>query len=293
MKSSKIAIIVLLCAALNVNSQNTNDWENLLDADLTKWENYLSYQHQIGYNGDIPKDAMGNTLQPIGYNKDETKVFSVLNEPEGLVLRVSGAIYGALITKKPYKNYHLRLKVKWGETKYDPRKDKLRDSGILYHSIGEAGVEYWRSWMLSQEFQVMEGHMGDFWCQSTSAIDIRAFPSEAGGIMSPVADESQPFRPFKSGGDVFCMRSANYESAPGEWTTLELISFEGKSLHIVNGKVVMILKNSRYIAPDGQEVPLTQGKIQLQSESAEVFYSDIQIKELTALPKVYDKLFVE
>ncbi len=111
--------------------------------------------------------------------------------------------------------------------------------------------------------------------------------------MSPVADESQPFRPFQSGGDGFCMRSANYESAPDEWTTLELISFEGKSLHIVNGNVVMVLKNSRYSTPDGKEVPLTQGKIQLQSEAAEVFYKDIRIKDLTALPDSYKKLFVE
>ncbi len=293
MKSSKITIIALLCTVFNVNSQTTNEWENLLDPDLTKWENYLSYRHQIGYNGDIPKDELGHEIQPIGYNNDEVNVFSVLNESEGLVLRISGEIYGALFTRKSYENYHLTLQMKWGKQKYDPRKDKLRDSGILYHSIGEAGVEYWRSWMLSQEFQVMEGHMGDFWCQATSAIDIRAFPSEAGGIMSPVADESQPFRPFKSGGDVFCMRSFNYESAPDEWTTLELISFEGKSLHIVNGNVVMILKNSRYTTPDGKEVPLTQGKLQLQSEAAEVFYRDIRIKNLTELPEAYEKLFVE
>lgn len=31
-----------------------------------------------------------------------------------------------------------------------------------------------RSWMLSQEFQIMEGHTGDFWSQATSAMDIKA-----------------------------------------------------------------------------------------------------------------------
>jgi len=179
---------------------------------LTKWENYLSYRHRIGYNGEVPKDEKGNEIPPIGYNNDETNVFSVLNEPEGPVLRISGEIYGALFTRNSYKNYHLKLQVKWGEDKFDPRKDKLRDSGILYHSIGEAGVEFWRSWMLSQEFQVMEGHMGDFWCQANSAIDIRSFPSEAGGMMSSVADKSQPFRTFKRGSGSFCLRSSNYES---------------------------------------------------------------------------------
>lgn len=53
----------------------------------------------------------------------------------------------------------------------------------------------------------------------------------------------------------------------------------------------MVLRNSRYIAPDGQEVPMTNGKIQLQSEAAEVFYKDIFIKELTALPQDYAGCF--
>ncbi|WP_229214241.1 3-keto-disaccharide hydrolase [Dyadobacter flavalbus] len=159
----------------------------------------------------------------------------------------------------------------------------------MYHSTGEAGAEYWRTWMLSQEFQIMEGHMGDFWCQANSAIDIRSFPSE--GVMNRVADEKQPFGTFKSGGDYFCMRSGNYESPANEWTTLELICYEGKSLHIVNGHVVMVLNNSRYITPEGKEVPMISGKIQLQSEAAEVFYRNIMIRELSAMPKDYAGLF--
>lgn len=250
--------------------RSTEEWVPLLDKDLTQWENYLSYAHKSGYNGNIPKDASGVTVPPIGYNKDHNQVFSILNELDGPVLRISGETYGCLFTRQSYKNYHLKLQVRWGDKKYEPRQNKLRDSGILYHSIGEAGVEYWRSWMLSQEFQIMEGHMGDFWCQANSAIDIRSFQSE--GIMNHIADEKQPFNTFKTGADFYCMRSANHESPLGDWTTLELICYEGKSLHIVNNHVVMVLKDSRYIKQDGQEVPMTSGKIQLQSEAAEVFY---------------------
>lgn len=267
----------------------SSEWTSLLDKNLSRWETYLSYKHKIDYNGNIPKDAAGNPIQPIGYNKDDTHVFSIVNEPSGPVLRISGEIYGCLFSRQSYQNYHLTLEVKWGSQKYVPRKNLLRDSGILYHSIGEAGAEYWRSWMQSQEFQVMEGHMGDFWCQANSAIDIRSLPSE--GVMTPVADERQPFRPFKKGGSYFCLRSADYESQPGEWTRLELICFEGKSLHIVNGHVVMVLNNSRYVEPNGKEVPMQQGKIQLQSEAAEVFYRDIRIKSLTAMPAAYASLF--
>jgi hypothetical protein len=73
------------------------------------------------------------------------------------------------------------------------------------------------------------------------------------------------------------MRSANYEKPQGQWNTLELICFENKSLHIVNGEVVMILKDSRYVE-DGKKVPMSKGKIQIQSEAAEVYYKDIEIR---------------
>lgn len=290
MKRICVQIITFLALLPLFSLQKADEWTPLLDKDLSKWENYLSYEHKLNYNGKVPVDASGNPMAPIGYNKDSRNVFSVIEESGKPILRVSGEVYGCLFTRQEFENYHLKLQVKWGEQKYVPRLDKLRDSGILYHSIGEAGAEYWRSWMLSQEFQIMEGHMGDFWCQANSAIDIRSFPSE--GSMSRIADEKQPFGALKKGGDGFCMRSGNYESPAGEWTTLELICFQGKSLHIVNGHVVMILQNSRYITPEGQEVPMTKGKIQLQSEAAEVFYRDIQIKPLAQMPKAYETLFL-
>ncbi|MDQ1089944.1 hypothetical protein QE390_004548 [Siphonobacter sp. SORGH_AS 1065] len=290
MKRIYLSIAGIIALIPLFSLQKADDWTSLLDKNLSQWENYLSYEHQLNYNGKIPVDATGNPMAPIGYNKDTRKVFSVIDDPAGPILHVSGEIYGCLFTRQEFENYHLRLQVKWGKRKYVPRLDKLRDSGILYHSIGEAGAEYWRSWMLSQEFQIMEGHMGDFWCQANSAIDIRSFPSE--GSMSRVADEKQPFGTLKQGGDGFCMRSGNYESPAGEWTTLELICFKGKSLHIVNGHVVMILQNSRYITSTGQEVPMSKGKIQLQSEAAEVFYRAIQIKSLANMPKQYEHLFL-
>ena len=86
------------------------------------------------------------------------------------------------------------------------------------------------------------------------------------------------------------MRSANFERPHGEWNTLELICFENKSIHIVNGEVVMILQNSRYVE-DGKKVPMIKGKIQLQSEAAEVFYKNIKIKQLKKLPVEYHQYY--
>ena len=285
----KILSLCLLVTALTGFTEKP-EWKILLDKNLSQWEMYLSYRHKPDYKGQVPVNDKGEPLQPIGYNKNEANVFTVVEENGQSILRVSGEIYGCIFTKAEYENYHFKAKVKWGEKKWEPRTDKLRDSGILYHSVGEAGKDYWRAWMLSQEFQLMEGHIGDYWSIANAAIDVRAFIPE--GIMNPVANEKQPFLPIAAGTgiDGFCLRSENHESPKGEWTQIELVCFEGKSLHIVNGHVVMVLQNSRYVE-NGKSIPLTKGKIQMQSEAAETFYKDVMIKELKALPAEYAAYF--
>ena len=281
--------LLLLLLALS-SCKEKSSWTKLLDKDLSQWDNYLGYSYPEGYDGKIPLDEQGNIMKPIGLNKNQNDVFTVVEENGEPVLRISGEIYGCVVTKKEFENYHLKLKVKWGDKVWHPRKDLLKDSGILYHSIGPHGAESWRSWMLSQEFQVMQGHMGDFWNQANSAIDIRAYIPEY--IMSPVADPSQDFIGIGEGEDIpsYCMRSANFEKPHGEWNVMELICFENKSIHIVNGQVVMILKDSRYVE-DGKKIPLLKGKIQLQSEAAEVFYKNIEIRNLESLPKEYTQYY--
>lgn len=286
----KYFFMLLFVTVIFSACNTTNEWESLMDKELSKWDRYLSYKYQLGYNGEQPKDADGKLISPIGLNKDGYDVFTVTEEDGENVLKISGEIYGCLVSKKEYNNYHLRLKMKWGNKKFDPRKNLLKDSGILYHSIGPLGAEYWRTWMLSQEFQVMEGHLGDYWSQMTSAIDIRAYLPEY--IMNPVADASQPFLTMGQDEKIqgFCLRSGNYEKAPGEWNLLELICYDGNSIHMVNGEVVMVLRNSRYIK-DGETLPLDKGKIQIQSEAAEVFYKEIEIRELDEMPENFARYF--
>lgn len=286
---NRILLFAFALLLVSCSSDETN-WTNLLEKDLKHWDTYLSYKFTNAYNGEIPKDENGNEIPPIGLNQVGYDVFTIIEENNETVLKVSGEIYGCVRTKAEYANYHLQLKVKWGDKKYEPRKDLLKDSGIMYHSIGELGVDYWRSWTMSQEFQIMSGHMGDFWSQMTSAADARAYQPEY--IMNPVAGLDQPFIPLGSGeeNDGFCLRSNNYEKPEGEWNTLELICFEDKSIHIVNGEVVMVLKNSRYL-DNGKTIPLDHGKIILQSEATEVYYKDIAIRQLEELPEAYAKLY--
>ncbi|MRI01288.1 DUF1080 domain-containing protein [Kriegella sp. EG-1] len=288
-------LLVISCAQVkNEEEKNLDEeyqWEELVDKDLTNWDNYLGYQHQPGYDGSVPLDENGKEVAPIGLNNSDYTVFSTFQEGEETIIKNTGEYYGCLITKKEFKNYHFQLKYKWGDKKWAYRKDLLKDSGILYHSVGPMAVEYWRSWMLSQEFQIMEGHTGDFWSQANSAMDIRAYKPES--VLDPLAHESQDYLPIGMGSPYrnYCLRSGNYEKPHDEWNTLDLICYEGKSLHIVNGEVVMILKDSRYIDEDGKEVPLIKGKIQLQSEAAEVFFKDIKIRQIDSLTQQQKALF--
>lgn len=282
----------LLAAATSFTPPTPKGWEPLLDKKLSKWRNYESYRHQLGYKGQMPTDAQGRPLPPIGYDKNEANVFSVVTQAGEPVLRISGEIYGCVFTRQDFTNYDLKLKVKWGSKKWVPRLNEPLDSGILYNSQGECGVDYWRSWMLAQEFQVSAGQkgnaMGDFWCIANSTADIRAARSATGDTLrfNPAAAAVV----MGQGGPSFCQAAANYERPNGEWNELELINVNGQSIHLVNGHVVLAVTNSGYMK-DGQRQPLTHGKIQLQSEAAEVFYKGIMIKPLAAMPAEYAKYF--
>lgn len=286
-KVTSLAFIALLLISCN---QGENRWENLLDKDMSKWETYLSYPMTDQYNGEPIVDSTGNPIAPLGYNFPGQTVFTIIEENGEPILKVSGEIYGCAFTKRSFKNYHLSLKMKWGDKKFPPRLNEPMDSGILYHSQGECGVDYWRSWKLAQEFQVMEGGCGDYWCIASSRMDIPSERKNPDDDFLTYTPEAQ-LVPFGKGSGTHgygkALDTQKYESPKGEWTELELICYEGNSLHIVNGHVVMALYNSSYIDDNDRMQPLDYGQIQLQSEAAELYYKDIQIKELNKIPNKY------
>lgn len=80
-----------------------------------------------------------------------------------------------------------------------------------------------------------------------------------------------------------CVKAGDPEKPHGEWNTLELICWNGDSVHIVNGQVVMRLHHAERL--DGPApAPLTGGQISLQTEGAEVYYRDVEVQPLAAKP---------
>ena len=276
-------VLLFLFAGVTASAQSPA-WRDLLDQNLSNFDVWLSYR------GDqIMSVLKGNPqgLKPVGLNPPGQDVFTVRMAGTEPVLRVSGEYYGCLVTRESFSNYHFRVQFKWGEKKWEPRLQELKDSGILYHSRGDFGVDYWKSWALSHEFQVIEHGLGEYWTQATSAIDMRAFPKKP-GEEAPRWNPAAPWMEFVSPNNHALAGSD--EDRPGEWNQLDLVCIQDRCLHIVNGKVVMALKNARY-KEGGRWVPMTGGSLQFQSEAAELFYRRFQVRTLESMPAEYRRYF--
>jgi hypothetical protein len=215
-------------------------------------------------------------LKDRGRDSDPKNVFTV---QDGL-LRISGEEWGCITTVDEFENYHLITEFKWGETTWEPRKDRARDSGILIHSQGEDGG-YGGIWMNSIECQIIEGGTGD--------IIVVGDGTDAFSVTCHVATETQNgshvYRPAgelatRNSGrinwwgrdlaweDVLGFRGRyEVENPVGEWNRLECIVQGGRMRILLNGVVV------------NEAVDMTpkRGRIQVQSEAAELFFRRIDL----------------
>lgn len=237
-----------------------NEWISLFNGnDLTGWEKFLAFQPGSG-NEEV-----------LGVNNDPDNIISVVDG----TIRIDGRIWGALTSIDEYENYHLRLAFKWGEKRYPPREEELRDSGLLYHCVGPHGAQS-GFWMRSHESQIMEGNCGDYHSLDGASIDIQADTVMVDGAKQLQYSDSGP---LLSTVRRRVIKSETNEKPLGEWNSMELIVSGANVTHIVNGKVVLMASNSSQEI-DGESVPLTKGKIQLQSEGAEIYFRNIEIKPL-------------
>lgn len=265
------------------------EWRALLDEGLSAWEIWMGSPH-VSVSG-LPegtvKSANARGNPPMGLGNDPKHVFSVQLEGGEPVLHVTGEIWGGLTTRENFSNYHLRLDVKWGEKKWEPRLTQPRNSGLLYHCTGPHGA-FWNTWKRSLEFEVQENDMGDlFPLGGTRAEVIVVKPPSQSWIFDPVAGEPTTIGDPALGAGWNRARHllGNFETPNGEWNTLELYTLGRTAVHVVNGHIVNVVRNTAIYNADRRETsPLEGGQLQLQSESAEVFYRRIQIRPITDFP---------
>ena len=281
-------VFPLIAMIFLVSCGSEPNWQPLFNgSDFTGWETYLGVPHPSVDVPDVERNEDGIYTQPLGRDNDPLNVFSIVEVDGTPALRLSGQIFGSFATIEEYGNYHLRLEVKWGEQKWEPlRADGRRNSGLLYHGVGEFGAGL-NVWKISHECQIMEKDFGDSYRMGATFCDITASRDENGRYSF---DPNAALIRFGHGLDEgpICKRNPINEKPHGEWNTIELLCFEGTSVHVVNGKVNMINANSHLLI-DGKETPLTKGVIQLQSEGAEIFYRNIEIRPIKKIPVEYLK----
>ena len=273
----KLIVVLIVSTFFGAEKiESPANWIPLFDGkNLNSWETY------IGPEFDYEKNRFSGN--PIGLNNDPNKVFSIVSIDNGdKVIRVSGENFGALTSKEIFSNYHLQLKFKWGKLQWANKKGKKMDSGLLYHCVGKDGADY-GFWKRSQEFQIEEGNCGDYWGVAGGYETVTASrKSDSTYIYDPKAPDIIFGEHTKDG--RHCKKVGDFENPTGEWNILDLYCFGNESIHMVNGHIVMRLKNSQQW-DNGNLSFLNNGQIQLQSEGAEVFYKDIKLQSIQSLPK--------
>ena len=189
-------------------------------------------------------DGWNTFLRKIGSNTDPNNNFKIANDE----LFVSGKDLGYAITKNGYKNFHFKVDFKWGKKRWPPRENNKRDAGICYNIPMNEPDSIWPQ---SIECQIQEGDTGDFWLLGFSTIKVK-------GVQNVPANHTQ------------MIKYADNEKPSGEWNTVEVISYNGKCVHIVNGVIVNV----------GEDASIKSGRLLLQSEYAEVYYRNVKIREL-------------
>ena len=270
----KIIKVVLFLLIINGCTSQKAVWQPLFNGkDLTGWDTYLGPKYDTVLN-------KTDTI-PLGLNNDPASVFTVMKLGNENVIRISGENFGGISTKQEFENYHLQLQFKWGELKWPPRKKEKKDSGLMYFAVGHHGADG-GNWMRSHEFQIEEGDCGDYWACAGAVFDIKAKKDKDNNYTYSESGDLITFSTVSPAGR-YCIKSPDAEKPSGEWNTIDLYCFGNTSVHMINGVVTMILHNSRQL--DGErEIPLTKGKIQIQSEGSEVYYKDIRISQISEIP---------
>ncbi|HEX5026215.1 MAG TPA: DUF1080 domain-containing protein [Agriterribacter sp.] len=230
------------------------------------------------FNGET-LDGWYTFIKGRGRGIDPKKVFSTGDS----MIRISGEEWGCITTNDEYENYTLVVEFKWGQKTWEPRVKNARDNGILVHSVGDDGA-YNGTWMYGIECQIIEGGTGD--------LLVVGDQSEKLAITCPVAPAKQGGSYlFQPGGkpvtihggrinwygrdpgwkDTIGFRGEkDVDRAVGDWNRMEIIAKGNEITIFVNGVLVN----------QAMQVKPSKGRIQVQSEGAEMFVKRIDLSPL-------------
>ncbi len=218
-------------------------------------------------------------LKGRGRSQDPKQVFQVKDD----MIKISGEEWGCITTSEEYQNYKLVVEFKWGENTHGDRAEKARDNGVLIHSTGEDGG-YADTWMHSIECQIIEGGTGDFLVVGDGserfALTAKVAPEKQGG--SYVYDPDGNVATIHKGRVNWFGRDPNWkdvkgfrgendiENPVGQWNRMECIAKGEQVWFYLNGTLV---NHAVSVKP-------TKGRIQIQSEGAEMWVRKVELTPL-------------
>ncbi|MCK3685987.1 DUF1080 domain-containing protein [Maribellus sp. YY47] len=244
----------------------------LLSGCAKPWQPLFNGENLDGWDTFIGTALAG--FDDLHANATSDKVFQVVEENGEKLIYISGEVNGSLATVDTFTNYHLELVFKWGEKVYTQR-----NSGLLYHGFGEFGAAL-GTWMTNIECQLMHEKLGDTYLMNNTVCETEVTESEESFSYSKGGQLKQFGKDFEGPG---IKKALDAENPLGEWNTVELYTVGRTCVHVVNGKTVMVNTNTG-IFEDGVIKPLTSGKIQLQSEGAELFIKSVRITPIKEIP---------
>lgn len=263
-KNLYLSFVIISILALHTSCQQDENWQVLFNGEnLDNWDMYLG-------------SSLGEEFDSLAQNATIDQVFSVVEEDGQKVIRISGEINGSLATQEEFSNYHARLVYKWGGTIFS-----RQNSGFLYHSFGEFG-EAFGTWMPNVELQLLHQNLGDTYLMGNTACQITAEKIEETGqfVFNPEADMIA-FGEHANGRLI--RKNKDMEKPLGQWNTVDLYCLGDKSVHVINGETVMVNENIATYS-NGTTSPLTSGKIQIQSEGAELFVKSLDVRPISEIP---------
>ncbi len=213
---------------------------------------------------------------------DPSHVFTVA---DGMI-RISGEKWGGLATRREFRDYHLAVEWRWGTKTWGARETKARDSGILIHGVGEDGAAS-GVWLESIESQIIEGGSGDILfvagkAKPTGSAKLRELGKETywdpnGAASDKIVSRIDWWGRSPEWKDERGFRGArDLEKPTGEWNRQEIYADGDKISFVLNGRLV----NQAY------NLTHRYGKIQIQSEGAEIFVRKVEIQPIASAPPI-------
>lgn len=177
--------------------------------------------------------------------------------------------FAGLFTNETYDNYKLHLEFRWGNMKFRPRHNFVRDAGVIIHQHGPDVI-----WPNGIECQIQEGDTGDLWiigAKASSKVHSVVRNYNPDGELVTYGDPGQRYHRTP--------RSYSWEQSG--WNTIELVVRGDDAEFWINGHLVNEAIDMKYWDSDKEEwLPLTRGKIMIQAEGAELLYRNIYLEGL-------------